>query len=137
MTQVTSTTGGQTRQLMVAKDTAISCPATGNTTLLEVPTAGLDNLAVQIDVTVQALDAFIIQGRFHPDGAFVTIYSAAGDYTAPVGLLVAASGDLTAQAAGTTGWFILDVRALYAVKVLASGAVNNALVSVYASGASN
>jgi len=135
MAQSTSQTGGQTRQLLTAKNLAVSVPATGTTTLIEVPTAGLHTLGVQVDVTVQALDAFAITARFNESGAFVTLYSSAGDFTTPAGLLIGASGNLTIQAAGTTGWFILDVRGLHSVKVTCSGAVDSALVDVYAGGA--
>ena len=81
MAQSTSQTGGQTRQLLVARSLAVSAPAAGTTTLLEFPTAGLHTVGVQIDVTAQALDAFAITARFHPEGAFVTLYSSAGSFT--------------------------------------------------------
>lgn len=135
MAQSTSQTGGQTRQLLTAKNLAVSAPAAGTTTLIEVPTAGLHTLGVQVDVTAQALDAFAITARFNESGGFVTLYSTAGSFTTPAGLLIGASGDLTTQGAGTTGWFVLDVRGLYSVKVTCSGAVNNALIDVYAGGA--
>ena len=88
---------------------------------------------MHLDVTVQALDAFVIQAQFHPGAAFDTLYSAAADFTTPIGILVAASGDLTAQAVGA-GWFIMDVAGISAVRVLASGAIDGALVSIFASG---
>lgn len=119
---------------LAARNLAVSLPAAGNTIILELPVEGITNIGVQVDVTVQALDAFIIQGKFNASGAFVTLYSAAGSYTSPAGLLIGASGDLTAQAAGTTGWFLMDVRGLYAIKVLASAAVDSALVDAYAGG---
>ena len=132
MAQEASNTGGQVRQLLTAKNLAVSLPAAGNTTLLEVATAGLDQISVQVDVTVHALDGFVIQGRVSKDGAFFNLYTTG--YTSPTGLLLAASGDLTAQAASSTGWFILDVRSLYAVRVLASGASDGTLVDIYAGG---
>lgn len=130
MAQVTN----RDRSELAAHSLAASLLAAGNTTLLELPTKGLTNVGVQVDVTVQALDAFLIQGKFNANGAFVTLYSAAGNFTTPAGLIINASGDLTAQAAGTTGWFLMDVRGLYAIKVLASAAVDGALVDAYAGG---
>lgn len=112
----------------------VSCPASGNTALLTVDTSRLDRIFVQFSVATQALDAFIIQGRCSADAAFETLYSTAAHYNTPTGLLVGTSGDLTAVAAGSTGWFILDTSSLYEVKILASGAVNNAAVTIYAGG---
>ena len=138
MAQSTSQTGGQTRQLLTATNLAVSVPAAGTTTLLEVPTAGIDTMGLSFDVTVQALDAFAITARFNADSAFVTLYSTAGSFTTPAGLLIGASGDLTTQAAGTTGWFVLYTRGLHSVKVTCSANVAGAAtVSVYAGGAGN
>ena len=134
MAQEYSMTGGQTRQLMTAKNLAVTVGGTGNTTLLEVLVAGLDTISAEFKPTVQAFDAFAIQAKFHADGDFVTLYSTGGSFTSPAGLLIGASGDLTALAAAATGWFVLDVRGLYAVKVIASAAADSALVDVYAGG---
>jgi hypothetical protein len=91
-------------------------------------------VGVSIVVAGQALDAFLVQGKFHPDAAFQTLYSAAGAYTSPAGLVKGASGDLTTQAVGS-GWIILDTRPLYALKLLASsGNVAGSTVSTYAVG---
>lgn len=109
---------------LAARNLAVVLPSASNAVILELPVDGLTSIGVQVDVTVRALDAFIIKGKFHASGAFVTLYSAAVDYTSPAGLLIGASGDLTAQGAATTGWFTMDVRGLYAVQVLASGTVD-------------
>jgi hypothetical protein len=111
---------------------AVSCPAAGNTALLTISTAGMEQLFVQISVATQALDAFLVQARANADAPFATLYSAAGDFTSPAGLILDASGDLTILAAAASGWLLMDVRGLYEVKLLASGAVNNAAVTVYA-----
>ena len=134
MAQEYSMTGGQTRQLMTAKNLAVSVPGTGSTTLLEIGVAGLDTISAEFKPTVQAFDAFAIQAKFHAGGDFVTLYSSAGSFTTPAGLLIGASGDLTTLGAGATGWFVLDVRGLYAVRVTASAAADSAAVDVYAGG---
>ena len=135
MAQITTGYPGQHDAALTAESLAVACPAAGNTELLNLPVSGLSRIAVQVDVTVQALDAFIIQIKLHPSAAFQTLFSAASDYTSPNGLLVGASGNLTAQAAASSGWFIMDVAGLHAVKVLASGAVDGCLVSARANGA--
>src|SRR3990167_7250844 len=107
MAQSTSQTGGPHRQLLPATNLAVSVAASGTTTLLEVPVAGLHTLGVQVDLTVQALDAFAIQAKFNVNGGWVTLYNATGDFTTPAGLLIGASGDLTALAAAAPGRFAL------------------------------
>jgi len=133
MTQVTQPTGGWLRQILIAENLAVAVPATGNTVLLIMPTLGMKNLGVEIKPTVHALDAFIIAARFGPNSDFVTLYSSAGQFTSPAGLLIGASGDLTALAAGATGWFVLDIRGLYEVRVSASSTTDGTLVDAYAS----
>lgn len=114
---------------------AVAVPQTGNTTLLTIPCHGVKQIMVQVVVSGQALDAFLIQARPTLDAALSTLYSAAADFTAPKGLLIGASGDLTAQAVGT-GWFIMDVTGLAEVAVLASsGNVAGSTVSAYCGGA--
>src|SRR3990167_9022840 len=100
---------------LLASNVAVSVAATGNTTLLEFIADDLVLIGVSILPTVQALDAFIIQVKLHPDDAYLTMFSAAGDYTTPAGLMEDASGDLTGLAAAATGWFIMDVRPVYAI----------------------
>jgi hypothetical protein len=133
-TNVFDTAGPITRKVIAAKNEAVSVAGTGNTTLLHVPCAGLERIFVQFSVTTQALDAFLIQAKASADATLTTLYSAAADFTAPTGLLVGASGDLTTTAAAASGWFILDVRGLFEVKVLASAALDSAAVSVYMGG---
>jgi hypothetical protein len=115
-----------------AKNLAVAVAASGNTTLLSIPVDGLERIFVQLDVTDNALDAFLIQARCSRDATATTLYSTAGAFTSPVGLLVGASGDLTTQAIGS-GWFILDVRGLCEVTILASGN-GAATVSIFAGG---
>lgn len=133
MAQRVTRTGGQVSALMNLKNLAVSVAGTGSTTIMDVITLGLNRLYVHIDVTVHALDAFAILGQGHPDAGFDTLYNTTAGFTNPVGILVGCSGDLTAQAVGS-GWFILDVTGLNAVKVTCSGASDGTLVDLYASG---
>jgi hypothetical protein len=136
MAQVTTPTNRNPygSQLRDAKNLAVTVPATGNTTLLSLRVDGLERIFVQFTVATQALDAFIIQARCSADATATTIASAAGDYTSPTGLMIKASGDLTGVAAAGSGWFVMDVRGLFEVNVLASAAVDSAAVSIYAGG---
>lgn len=117
MSQITSVTPGR----VLASNVGVSVPSVGNTVLLDIPAEDIFEVGIEILPTVQALDAFIVQGKFSPDGDFSTLYDAPGDFNAPSGLVLDASGNLTAQGAGTTGWLLLNVRPLYSVRILASG----------------
>lgn len=78
----------------------------------------------ETDGTYQdALDQFEVQAQFHRDGPWITLYSAAADFTSPAGLVVAASGDLTTLAYQATGWLLLNVLPLYSVRFQAASAM--------------
>ncbi|MGE5524343.1 MAG: hypothetical protein ACM3SS_11555 [Rhodospirillaceae bacterium] len=123
------------RPFLSASNASVSVPQSGNTTVLEIDVTELEQIFVEVAVATKLLDAFIISGKAHRDGSYLTLYSAGADFTSPAGLLIDASGDITTQAAGSSGWFLMDVRGLVAVKLQASGgdAVASS-VSVYASG---
>ena len=103
-----------------AKNESVTVVQTGNTALIEVDTSCIETLAVEAVVTGQNLDAFVVQGKVHPESTYVTLASATADYTTPKSPIIRASGDLTGITAGATGWFLMDVRPFYSVKVLAS-----------------
>lgn len=109
-------------------------PQGGNTELITIPVGEYKRLCVQVKVANQALDAFLVQARFHPGGDFLTLYSLATDFTTPKGIMIGCSGDLTAQGVGN-GWLILDVTALDAIKLLASSAnVAGSAVTIFVGG---
>jgi hypothetical protein len=133
MTQTTRP-NGQANMAMVFASSTGTIPATGNTTILEVPTLGLFHLGVEVNVGVNNLDTFIVSAQFHPDGAFQTLYSAIT--ATPAGLILAASGTLASTAAAATAWFLMDVRGIYKVRVSASGTVaDTTTITARASGA--
>lgn len=121
MTQTTSPVGAQVGPLLFASATG-TIPAGSTTTILEVPTLGLKNIGVEVVVGVNNLDAFVVSAQFHPDGEFVTLYSAIDATPTESPLIIAASGTLASLAVGT-GWFLMDVRGIYKVRVGASGTV--------------
>ncbi len=80
-----------------------------------------------------AVDQFVVQIKTTADDTAQTIFSAAADYTAPTGIMVGASGDLTALAANSQGWLCLDVRGLYQVilrAAQASGATTTLTIEI-------
>lgn len=93
---------------------------------------GARRMMVEISVATQALDGFIIYGRAHPSASYQTLYSISAQYNSPSGLLVGTSGDLTAIAAGASGWFIMDVEGIESVKIAASAALDSAAVTTRA-----
>ena len=110
----------------------VTVPGTGNTTLCTLDVNFVERLCVEVGVATQALDVFQIQARMHSGGNFITLFSSAGHFTSPAGILIGASGDLTTLAAGATGWFILDCLGFDQVRLVASAAANNAAVTIRA-----
>lgn len=118
---------------VIGKNTLADLSATGNTDALELLTNDIDRLAVELVLSAdQALDAFVVQAKIHPDSTYQTITSAVT--STPGGIVVAASGTLASLAAGASGWALLDVRPFYMVKFLVSAAVNGADLTIRASG---
>lgn len=95
---------------------------------------GLTRLFVEIAIAGEALTEFAIKARPNADAADVTLYDAAGDFTGPTGVLVAASGDLTALGDGNTGWFIIDTSGMHSLTIAARTAGGVGLLSVEAGG---
>lgn len=125
----------QIRKVLKAKNEDVAVPQSGNTTLLEVDVSLYDRIWVEVVCAEQALDAFIVQGKFHGDGHYVSLASTAAHYTAPAGVIYGSSGDLTTLAAAATGWIAIDVSGLDAIKILASsGNVAGSVVDIYAGG---
>lgn len=125
------------RRQLEASNSAVAVAQAGNTTLLDLDVRELDRIFVQFDVTGQALDAFIVQASAHRDATPTSLASAAAHYTGAGSgsLIVGASGDLTTVAAAASGWFIMDVRGLTRVQILASsGNVAGSTVTIYAGG---
>ena len=137
MAQVTSprVLNAEIAKVVLAKNSAVAVAQSGDTTVLELNVSGLERLVVEVAVASKLLDAFSVLGAVHPDGSYMTLFSVAADFTSPAGLMVDASGDITTQAAGSSGWFVLDVRGLDRVKLTASsGDAAGSTVSVYATG---
>lgn len=82
---------------------------------------GARRFGATVVVATNTLDAFQINFKFHADDTFHTVYDAAGEFTAPTGVLVGTSTDLTVAAAGSH-WFILDTGGVYEVQIKASSA---------------
>ena len=126
-----------TPQRFIAENLAVSVPLASNTTLLDMVVEGAEKLSVQVDNTIQALDAFVIQGRVHRNAAYITFASAASDFTTPTATnrLLTATGAPVTLAAGASAYFGMDVSGLYSVKILASGGnATDSVVSIYAAG---
>jgi hypothetical protein len=60
----------------------------------------------------------VVQGRFHRNDEFQTLYSTGFD--SPAGLVIDASGDLTLLAYQASGWLLLNVLPLYEVRIQAA-----------------
>lgn len=94
------------------------------TTLIEINTRDLtDRLTAEIiNSGAVAFDQFEIQGRTHPAGAWLTLFSTTALFETPNGILLGASGDLTLLAGGVTGWFILNAVGFDSIRIQAARA---------------
>lgn len=128
MAQTQSTTPGR----IVVDNVSVTVPAVGDTTILEMIVDDASFMGFSIKALAQALDAFKVQGRMSPDDDYQTLYSDPPHYTTPAGLVVDASGDLTALGAGASGWLLLNVLPLYSIRILASAAADSAIVTIRA-----
>ncbi len=117
-------------KVQTAQDVAVT---EALTLLMTCRVSDYDTLNAAIEVAGHDLDQFAIKARNHPSATLQTLYSAAGSFTSPTGLITAASGDLTTQAAATQGMFVMDVRGFYEIKIYAaSGNVAGSTVDIYA-----
>ncbi len=116
MAQVTSKMPGSLR----ATNAAVAVPQAGSTQILDLNVEDISFLGVSIAVTSKLLGGFVIWAKMSPDDAFQIVRNSAGQFTAPTGIVLDASGDLTIQAAATSGWLLLDVLPFYAVQIYAS-----------------
>ena len=68
------------------------------------------------------LTGFAVEYNIHPEGGWMSIASAAVDYTTPEGVVLGTSGDLTIAAAGATVHFLkLDVTGVSSIRITAAG----------------
>ena len=135
VTQSGGIAGAQVGPALFAKSVVTAIPAAGNTDILEFITLGLKNIGVYFDVATNAIDTFVVSAKFHPDAAWVSLYTAIDATPTESPLVIAASGTLASTAAAGTGWFALDVRGIYAIKISVSGTVaDTTAVNIYASG---
>jgi len=88
--------------------------------IFQLETEGMTRIAVKLTVGTNALAAFVIQAKFRADDtAWTTLRSTTAQYTAPNGILVETSGDLSLLAVGT-GYFIMDVAGIARLKLQAN-----------------
>lgn len=120
---------------LLAQNQSVSVVQTGNTVIMELDVRAVEKVNFEVQNTVQALDAFVVETRVHPNGTWRSIASAAGDYSSPAHPLSNVSGALVTLAAGATGYFSLDTSGLAGVRIKASGGnATPSVVSIYASG---
>lgn len=104
-------------------------------TIATLDVSNVDRIFVEVAVIDNDLDQFEIHARPSSNGSYHQIYSTAGDYTSPTGVLVGTSEDLTSLGAGTTGWFVMDTSGFDSVQLkAASSAAGGSGVTVNAGG---
>lgn len=108
----------------------------GLTDIAVIQTTAIERVFVQIEVQGKALDQFQISGRAIKGGTLTVLYQSSADFTQNRGILIFTTGDLTNQAAGTTGAILLETLGFYEIVLSASSAdVAGSTVNVSAGGA--
>lgn len=123
------------RSFVTSDSIDVSVAVSGLTTILEVQVQSLSRMFIEVLPVTNNLDAFQVQVRANQSGNYITLLSAAGDFTAPTGILAGASGDLTTLAAAATGWLLLDVFGFEAIRLQASATGGVSTVTVHAGAA--
>lgn len=108
----------------------------GLTDIAVIQTTAIERVFAQIEVQGKALDQFQISGRAIKGGTLTVLYQSSADFTQNRGILIFTTGDLTNQAAGTTGAILLETLGFYEIVLSASSAdVAGSTVNVSAGGA--
>lgn len=124
-------TVGAAQLLHDSESIAAQATAATLTTIATFDVAETRRLFLEVVVAAEALTGFAVLGRANASGAFVTLASAAADYTNPNAPIQYASGDLASAAIGTH-FVAIDVHALQSVRIQASSALTNATVALEA-----
>ena len=105
------------------QNAGVTVAASTNTTLAEFFVNCCERLGFRIanGHASVAFDAFLVQYKFHRDGTWITVASAAGDFTTPVGPVIHKTADPTALAAAGAVDIWMDVSGVYKVRIQASG----------------
>ena len=123
----------RTGQRAGSKDTSVAA-----VTLFEADVREKAYLMFRLTPATEALTALSVEVKVHPDDTtWITLASAAGDFTGPRGPIFGASGDLTTLAAAATGWAIIQIAGFAKLRVQATAAGDGTCAySFYAHGGS-
>lgn len=128
---------------LLGRDTAVTV-GTAETDILNADVADLDQITLDILNVGVALNSFRIYGRAHPSAAWSLLYSAAADFTTPIGDVVfsklAATGAATSPATLATGGRIMlkyDTAGYDGLRLTATVASASTQVTVRGSGISH
>lgn len=102
--------------------------ASGNQTVADIVVEGHEYLTIDVAVATQNLDAFIVNGKAHPDGTFRQLTNAIT--ATPGGIVIAASTTFASIAAAGGGTAVLLVKGLHSVQIQASAASDGAVLTL-------
>lgn len=83
---------------------------------------GAFKFGVQVAPTVRAFTAFLIEAKFHRQGAYQTITSAVT--ATPPAPVTSANATLATLAAASIGWLLMDCKGMSAIRISATGSVD-------------
>jgi len=115
-------------------DTVVTTVSAILTTVGEYPVGDMDGVGFHISNAGVLIDQFVIQAQFYDAGPWETMFSAAGDYTSPLGILIGTSGDLTGIADAATGWFIIYPKGIYKLRLRAASSGADTSITINGGG---
>lgn len=113
-------------------NTVLGISDSGFTDLLEIEVESLSQINFEVVVTEEALGSIRMMGKVHPDSDYVIVVDTMLFPGGP--LVLATSGNVGSQAAGTTGWGVVNVLGFHMVKFQARADVAGANVTIRAAG---
>jgi hypothetical protein len=114
---------------------AVTMDNSGVQTIVDLDVTGLTRICVQLVVATATLAAFQISAFVHNRAtAAVVLKSTTAQFTAPSGVLIDASGDLTGQVAGSAGWFVLNVAGFSTIRLSANSTAGASTLAIFANG---
>ena len=114
------------------RNDSVPVAVAGNTSLGIINTIGMGMISLNVSNAVGggALDAFIIQYKYHPTGSWITMASTAGNFTNPDWPIVRATASPVTLAANASVQMVVDVLGAAFVQILASANTTASVVTI-------
>jgi len=104
------------------------------TSLGEFDVSDFTYVSVSLKNVGTLTDQFEVAIRVHDDASYGVIHNAAGDFTTPTGIVIAASEDPLSIANGDTAVILFDVRGVHTMRLRAASSGADTTVTTHIGG---